>query len=465
MTSRHVYTKRINSGVLFSAPDGILSMPEGGWGEDIPFNRTKKPKKNATKRGIDLFPKYYVATVAPKEATSEELYDDHVSFTLDKGYQEYKTLSPPPPTELPERPTDQDRPETTLCLPVLNVSVTATVDGTVAHIELSQKFHNPSDMTIDAARHVFPLYDGAVITSFECTIGDERRIRGVVKPRAQARQEYEEAVRDRVKAPALLEEHTPEIFETSLGNIPANTTVEINIAYVQELKVVMMETEATEGIALTIPTSIAPRYSKSPITWEPVSGLPEEKLDIWVRIIDNGKVNNEGCEGKSGHLVRFEGSKPIECSYRSTRHATGPKTYFVWHHESHTPVLRKDFVFVIQMREGHHIQSRAVACPADDRGLGAMMISIRPNDLFRNVIIPKSFTGEILFLLDRSGSMGFGHYNEVRKMDVMREAMLLALSGIPSTCIFNIISWGTATVGLWGNSKPHSEENIREAKD
>ncbi|KAF5632731.1 hypothetical protein F52700_6268 [Fusarium sp. NRRL 52700] len=470
MASRHVFTQRLKSGVIFSAPGNLLAMPEGGWGDDTPINRPKKPKRKVQGRALEHF-SHWVAKVTPYD----EPYDMVDSFAPGKDTRgtgnDYRPYSISPLPEPEVEPTPAKIPEVTLCLPMLNVCLTATVDGTVAHTVLLQEFHNSSDIVIDAAKHVFPLYDGAVITSFECTIGDERRVRGVVKPKVQARKEFEEAVRDKVAAPALLEEHTPEIFETSLGNIPANTVVEIKITYVQELKVVMMESEATEGIALTIPMSIAPRYSKAPIDWEPLSKVPEERLDIWIKVKDNGKINYEGCEEESGHLLRFEGSKPAEYSNLLEKDAA-PKEYYVWHHMSEPPVLRKDFVFVIQMNEGHQIKSGAIACPADDNGLASLRVNIRPNDLFRNAIIPQSFTGEILFLLDQSGSMAwtnsspdYGIRRTVpRKIDVMREAMLLALSGIPSTCVFNVISWGSATVGLWESSRAHTRENIREAK-
>ncbi|RKL39318.1 hypothetical protein BFJ72_g6790 [Fusarium proliferatum] len=470
MASRHVFTQRLKSGVIFSAPGNLLSMPEGGWGDDTPIKRRRKPQRKSKNLGLDHF-SHWVAKVTPYD----EPYDTVESFMSGKDTRgignEYRPYSvspyPEPEVEIASATTS----EMTLCLPMLSVSLTATVDGTVSHTELVQKFHNPSDIIIESAKHVFPLYDGAVITSFECTIGDECRIRGVVKPKVQARKEFEEAVRDKVAAPALLEEHTPEIFETSLGNIPADTTVEIKIMYVQELKIVMMESEATEGIALTIPMSIAPRYSKTPIEWEPASKVPEEKLDIWIKVVDNGKVNHEGCDEESGHLLQFEGSKPVEYSNFLEKDASS-KTYYVWHHVSEPAILRKDFVFVIQMKEGHHIKSRAIARPADDNGFAAVTVNIRPNDLFRNAIIPQSFTGEILFLLDQSGSMEWSNgspdygrrHTGSRKIDVMREAMLLALSGIPSTCVFNVISWGSATMGLWETSRPHTQENIREAK-
>ncbi|KAJ4009467.1 hypothetical protein NW752_009056 [Fusarium irregulare] len=306
----------------------------------------------------------------------------------------------------------------------------------------------------------------------ECSIGNECRIRGVVKPRKQARKDYEEAVHEQAKASALLEEHTPEIFETSLGNIPARTTVEVKIVYIQELKVVLMETKATEGIALIIPTSIAPRYGRSQVAWQPESQLPNERLDITVRVLNDGRVNPGGCEEESGHIVYDEGSKLMEPPRPPGR--TGApeplRDYYVWHHHSKTPVMKKDFVFVIQVTKGQEIRSRAVYCPPDDSGLAAMMVTIRPNELFRDAIVPQSFSGEILFLIDRSVSMGevvgrYPHSGDTTKIDVMRQAMLLAVSGIPKTCSFNVISWGSETWALWEESRQHSPENVIEAKD
>ncbi|KAH7159379.1 hypothetical protein DER46DRAFT_611667 [Fusarium sp. MPI-SDFR-AT-0072] len=299
MASRHIPTQRLMSGVLFSAPNDMQAMPAEGWGgEGTPFYPRKKTRSNIQGlenptpigRCINDYPTGETA----EPSISVPRYDDPPSVRNLNCFAQYTNFCKAPQDSTSKRPLSPDTPGPTLCLPVLSVSLTATVDGTLAHTELTQVYQNPSEIIIPEAKHVFPLYDGVVITSFECTIGDERRIRGVVKPRAQARREYEEALQDRVKAPALLEEHTPEIFETSLGNIPAMTTLEIKITYVQQLKVVMMETQATEGIALIIPTSIAPRYSRSPPEWEPLSRLPVDKLDIWVKVVDDGRVKAHG---------------------------------------------------------------------------------------------------------------------------------------------------------------------------
>ncbi|GKU07320.1 hypothetical protein FLAG1_10223 [Fusarium langsethiae] len=113
------------------------------------------------------------------------------------------------------------------------------------------------------------------------------------------------------------------------------------------------------------------------------------------------------------------------------------------------------------------MKSQAILCQPDDAGMAAMMVSVRPNDLFRNAIVPQAFSGEILFLLDRSGSMHerIGEFNGPRKINVLREAMLLVISGLPKTCSFNIVSWGSETWALWEQSRKHSPDNIKEAKE
>jgi hypothetical protein len=112
-------------------------MPEGGWGDDTAVNRSKGPNTKYTKRGINSFPEISLRSTMPVYAPE----DGHASFSPDKGYRKHKTVSLPPPA-LPERPQDQHTVGTTLCLPLLNVSLTATVDGTIAHVELVQTFDN-----------------------------------------------------------------------------------------------------------------------------------------------------------------------------------------------------------------------------------------------------------------------------------------------------------------------------------
>ncbi|KAF5237118.1 hypothetical protein FAUST_6258 [Fusarium austroamericanum] len=457
MSSRHVPTKRLNSAVLFSAPDETQRVPPDEVNEHPKKSKTNNVQKKAH-AGQKTGNVNHVSSDSPPTIEKEEF---QTMFAKHVGLANYKSS---PKSGLSEDFMHSKEAQATFCLPILKVSSTTMIEGILAHTTLIQSFRNPSEMTIDEARHTFPLYDGAAVTEFECTIGDERRLRGVVKSKEQAQKEYKKAVHEQAKAAALLEEHTPEIFETSLGNIPPTTTIEIRIVYIQELKFVMMEGEETEGVAFILPTSIAPRYD----IYHPASEIICDGLDIKIMVLNDGSINPDGCQEESGHKVFYDGPLEMESRQGSDNSGEQPlRDYYCWEHHSDKSTLTKDFVFVIQMKQGHEVQSQAILCPPDDAGMAAMMVSIRPSDLFRNAIIPQSFSGEILFLLDQSGSMNgsVNGCNGPRKIDVLREAMFLVISGLPKTCSFNIISWGSETWAMWEQSRKHSPGNINEARD
>ncbi|KAM0518927.1 hypothetical protein ACHAPE_003917 [Trichoderma viride] len=364
----------------------------------------------------------------------------------------------------------------TMCLPILRVSVDVSIDGTIARTKVTQSFHNPSEIDIPEARHTFPLYYSAVVTSFESKVGDSRRLRGVVKPTAQARREFEESKKKR-EASALLEELTPEIFETSLGNIPANTTVEIHLTYVHELKVVTSKEEKSEGLAVIILASAALRYAAA-VTPAPTPEVPSDQLEIAVRVLDDGSINPVGSHVESNHpSTTYHGLQPSSnllianiAELRNFNSATSSvqKMEHVWKYSCESqPILKGDYVFVIQMLGETRLQSHAVITPANDMGHAALMVNLRPNDLFGNAIRPELFKGEILFVLDRSGSMNWTQAGtNGRKIDTMRNAMSLALSGLPSTCRFNIVSFGSEVRGMWNRSRRAGEpENILHARE
>ncbi|KAJ9160800.1 von Willebrand domain-containing protein [Coniochaeta hoffmannii] len=359
---------------------------------------------------------------------------------------------------------------------MLSVSINVRVNGTVACTELVQRFVNPSDILIPEARHSFPLYGGAVMTSFECIIDDKRYLRGRVKPTQVAKDEFEMAkTSQKRQAAALLEELAPEMFETALGNIPPHATVAVKLKYVHELEIVVMKHEKAEGLAISVPSSTAPQYEGSAgLISHPISTEGENRLRIVVQVADSGTI--EAWSIESGHDAEYLGTRPMpkpvvfgglaEVTKLQAEAQQAQLTQSVWQYASASPVLKKDFVLVVQMRPEHRLRSRAVVEPADSKGLGAMMVSLRPTDLFGSAVRPQAFTGELLFLLDRSGSMGVaGNTWSPLKIDTMRAGMELALSGLPDTCAFNIFSFGGEVRGLWPESRPvNDNRNMADAR-
>jgi len=367
----------------------------------------------------------------------------------------YKSPQPPP--------KEPDTSSSDTNLPLSSVSLHVVVDGIIAHTTLIQTFNNSTGEVIENAKYTFPLYDGAVLTSFNCTVGDVCVIEGQVKPKEEARKEFQKAV-EKKEVAALLEEHTPEVFETTIGNIPACTVITVRITYINELKVVMDE-NLKEALSVIIPLSIAPRYGSSIKTQQEPS-LGDSGLEIEVKV-NNSKGHVRNMITESNHEISFnpevvtevlkvatsldeldeEPAKPVELKQAVAK-------YY-----SMKPRLKDDFILIIQMYDDWPLHSRAVLSPINAFGYAAMMVNIKPSEIFSNAVQPENFDGEIVFIIDRSASMSGS------KIGTIRQAMPLSLVSLPSGCAFNVVSFGSETKFLWERSKNNSESALNEAVD
>jgi hypothetical protein len=149
-------------------------------------------------------------------------------------------------------------------LPQVAVSSLTKLHHTASHTLLTQTFSNPSTIsTIPSAQYTFPLYESCAIVAFRCHVG-RRLIEGIIQEKNDASAIFQAAV-DRNEPASLLDQHTADVFSTSIGNVPAGETVKVEIEYIMELK----HDAEVDGLRFTIPTSIAPRYGALP------SGLSE----------------------------------------------------------------------------------------------------------------------------------------------------------------------------------------------
>jgi hypothetical protein len=170
-------------------------------------------------------------------------------------------------------------PSPVIWLPQLSLSTQSRVHDTAASTILTQTFVNPSTSSaITKAKYTFPLYESCAVVSFRCHVGS-RLIEGVVKEKEEAKVEYDKAV-SRGETAALLEQRTPDVFTTSLGNIPAGETVKVEIEYIVELK----HDAQVDGLRFTIPTSIAPRYGQMPTGVQDILGAGSGSMKISVQI-------------------------------------------------------------------------------------------------------------------------------------------------------------------------------------
>ena len=328
------------------------------------------------------------------------------------------------------------------CLPLLDVSVAVQIQSTVARSTLSQRFHNPSGRAIEEAIYSFPLYDGAAVISFRCHLGEDRVLEGRVKPKAEAKAVYQKALAEQQSA-ALLHEHTPEVFEARLGNVPSKATVQIELVYVSELKADL----GGLGISLTIPTSVAPRYGTAPAEYSSSTvDKSHTGLNITVDVMSTVPIRRLE---SSTHPISVEiGTCGTGTTETFADLASPPDT------EDHDPrkaraaltdrsvTLGKDFVLLI-VAPGI-LQSQAVLEPGPSTvHQGAIMVSLNPRDLLEPQIEMDQFEGEIIFLADRSGSM------QGQRINMLSDALKIFFKSLPVSCRLQLgFIWGYSTISL-----------------
>ncbi|SDG84662.1 Ca-activated chloride channel family protein [Sinosporangium album] len=144
-------------------------------------------------------------------------------------------------------------------LPLESVDVTAAVAGTAAEMAVTQCFRNPHDVPLEAT-YVFPLPSRAAVTAFTME-ADGHVVEGVLKERAQARADYDQALAEGRRA-AIAEEDRPDVFTMRVGNIVPGERVTVRLALSGPLPY-------EDGAAtFRFPLVVAPRY----VPGAPLSG-------------------------------------------------------------------------------------------------------------------------------------------------------------------------------------------------
>lgn len=136
-------------------------------------------------------------------------------------------------------------------LPLHALDVHVTTTGLASYTVLTQGFHNPYGEPLEAT-YVFPLPDRAALTSLRMTAAD-REIDGVLREREEARQQYDQAISEGKRA-SIAEEERPGVFTMRVGNILPGEEVSIRLTLAGRLA--YEDGQAT----FRFPLVVAPRY-------------------------------------------------------------------------------------------------------------------------------------------------------------------------------------------------------------
>lgn len=327
-------------------------------------------------------------------------------------------------------------------LPQVQLSSSTTILATTSRTTLRQTFVNDESLKLDQVQYTFPLYDGVSVVGFTCTVGS-KTIVGVVKEKQQAQVEYQEAI-SRGETAGLLAQlpEASDVFTTSIGNIPANEKILVEIVYLGELK----HDAETDGSRFTIPTVIAPRYGPtSSDSAQVLSGNLPNKGGISISV----DVTLE-----EGSLVRGLQSPSHPIAVTMGRTSTMDEDCFDNNHASATLTLGsteldKDFVIVV-LAKGTDTPRALLETHPTIPNQRALMATLVPK-----FNIP-SISPEIVFVIDRSGSMG-------GKIELVVAAMKIFLKSLPVGVKFNICSFGSRHSFLFKKSKTYDQSSLKDA--
>ncbi|KAL2024242.1 hypothetical protein VTK56DRAFT_9398 [Thermocarpiscus australiensis] len=348
---------------------------------------------------------------------------------------------------VPKPPMGPTRPEPARqYLPQLSLSARTKIVSSTSRTTLTQTFVNPKSEAIPELRYTFPLYEGVSVVGFVCTINDDRVIRGVVKERAEARTTYKEAI-DRGETAGLLEQlpDASDVFTTTIGNVPAGATLKVDITYLGELK----HDAEVDGMRFTIPTHIAPRYGSYPGQLLSSSSV-NSKGGI------NVVVDVEMPDGSSINKVQSP-SHPISVTIGNTSTGSANGAEMSLQKASATLALETAELgddFVLQVVAGNTGNPVAVL---------ETHPTIPNHRALMATLVPKfslpSSRPEIVFLCDRSGSMGGGN-----KIPNLKAALHVFLKSLPLGIKFNICSFGSRHEFLFpGGSRTYEAAALEEA--
>ncbi len=135
--------------------------------------------------------------------------------------------------------------------PLKLTEVDAKIAGFVGRVIVKQHFQNYFNKPIEAV-YTFPLPNNAAVDRMTMRIG-KRTITGVIRRRQDARSLYERAKQEGRSA-SLLDEERPNVFTQSVANINPGENIEVEIAYVNQLKF-------SDGkFEFSFPTVVGPRF-------------------------------------------------------------------------------------------------------------------------------------------------------------------------------------------------------------
>ena len=287
-------------------------------------------------------------------------------------------------------------------LPLDAVDVRAAISGMSASVDLTQGFRNPFDVPLEAT-YIFPLPARAAVTAMrmECA---GHVVAGMLKERAQAREDYDQAVAEGKRA-AIAEEDRPDVFTMRVGNIAPGERVTVRLTLSQPLPY------EDGDVTFRFPLVVAPRYIPgSPLDGAPAGSGVTADTDA---VPDASRITPPVLLPGFPNPVRLTMSADIDpaslplAGIKCSLHAVAQHRDA----DGHTVIrlqpgerLDRDFILRMSLPDTERTVTSLVLTPDPDQG------EDQPQGCFALTLVPPHGATtprprDVVLVLDRSGSM------------------------------------------------------------
>lgn len=342
---------------------------------------------------------------------------------------------------------------TTLAVPAVATDAEIRVSGIVARAVVRQTYRNPYDEWFEGI-YVFPLPENAAVDHMRMRIG-RRVIEGDIKERQAARARYEQA-KSSGKQAALVEQERPNLFTTSVANIPPRGEITVEIEYQQTLRY------DAGSFSLRFPMVVGPRY----IPGKPAEG--QGQGHGWSpntdQVIDAARITppvlhpDQHAPSNPVRLkITLDAGVPlarVDSAYHPiTMRETEGGGRIVELAAGEVPA-NKDFELKWTPVAGHAPQAALFAEKSGDRHYALLMVMPPAKE----VAAPR-LPREVIFVIDTSGSMSGSSIAQAK------EALELAVSRLSDQDSFNVIEFNSYAKALYPDARPATAANRGRAME
>ena len=318
--------------------------------------------------------------------------------------------------------------------PVLGSTVEVKVTGIIARAKVTQIFKNVSTEWVEGI-YIFPLPADAAVDSLQMKVGN-RIVRGVIQEKEAARQTYETAKQQGVKA-SLVEQQPADVFTTAVANVGPGETVEITI---QLQQVVTWE---RGRFSLRFPMVVArhpnAKNSAKPVVQPPVLTPGSPPINPF-----------------AFHAELFPGL-PL-AKVESPSHAITVEQGKGFHYavDLAKGVEPADSDLVLEWTPAVGREPRAVYYSEEVGGERYSLLMVMPPD--SSDAVASRLPRETIFIIDTSGSM------EGTSIDQARQALLFGLSRLQPGDWFNVIRFSSDASSVFPETVPASPSALEQAR-